>query len=91
MSNDVTMSPLIIDTAGASDLMLNKNICIERIRWVGATTAGHTAVVQNGAGRVIWAGHAKANNDVDDSDVNQWFTGLIVPTLASGKLYIYYH
>lgn len=90
MSNVLTQSPLIIDTAAVTILKTGP-ICIDVIRWVGATTAAHTAVVQDAAGNVIWASHAPTTNHTEESVLEKWFNGLAAPTLASGKLYIYYH
>jgi sugar (pentulose or hexulose) kinase len=89
MANDITMNPLIIDTAGAS-VLIARPIHITRIRAVGLTTAGHTAVIQDGNARVVWATCAPTTNHTEESDMDLWVTGLIVSTLASGKLYIYY-
>jgi len=43
MSNDLTQSPLVIDTAGLQTSAKTGAICIERIRWVGGTTAAHNS------------------------------------------------
>lgn len=91
MANTVTLglSPIIVDTA-ATDILVSRPIKIKVIRWVGATTAAHTAVIKDASGNIIWASHATANNHTEESVINEWFKGLSVTTLASGKLYIYY-
>lgn len=95
MANVVTANPLIIDTAGAGNI-LSRELKINEIRWVGATTAGHSAVVRDKADRITWESVADAANYVEES---HFFTitgerefvqeGLRVTALGSGKLYIY--
>ena len=87
MSNDLTGDPYIIDTAAATVLSTN-NLYIKSIRWVGGTTAGHTAIIQDQTGNVIWSSVASGANYVESEIIEQWINGLIVPTLASGVLYI---
>ena len=89
MANVVTGNPYVIDTASSTAIDTAPMRRLRRVRWVGATTAAHTAVIQDGAGTVKWAGHAIANA-TDDSPVDVSMTGLLVPTLASGKLYLYW-
>jgi len=63
---------------------------VKLVRWVGGTTAGHTVVIQDASGRVLWTVVATADNFTDQSLLETvWETGFKVPTLASGKLYIY--
>ncbi len=91
MANDITGNPLILDTA-ASTVLTTHNIEPTLIRWVGGTTAAHTCVVTNAAGIVIWASVANAASFIDQTifppEFN--FSGLVMLTLASGKLYIYH-
>ncbi len=53
MSNDLTRSPLILDTAG-STIYNPGGVAVKLVRWVGGTTAGHTVVIQDATGRVLW-------------------------------------
>jgi sugar (pentulose or hexulose) kinase len=88
MANDSTFYPHIIDTAGAG-LVVTGSVNIRKVRWVGATTAGHTAVITDANDRVIWASVAPAANYVESDTVNHNAEGgYKVPTLGSGKLYI---
>lgn len=60
-----------------------------RFRWVGGTTAGHTCVVTDTAGRTIFTAVATAANYTEDKAITvPMVNGLIVTTLASGVLYI---
>lgn len=86
----------IIDTAGAGDIEANSvGITIAKIRWVGGTTAGHEAKVTDAFDNVFWDTFATGANYVESDDFAQrnaskrTIDGLRVPTLGSGKLYIY--
>ncbi len=92
MANDFTSNPWIIDTAG-STVLCTDLIRVKGVRWVGGTTAGHAATITDKAGKVKWTSLASGANNVEGDDINSppqgWnWDGLIVPTLASGKLYI---
>jgi hypothetical protein len=57
---------------------------------VGGTTAGHAAVIQDPSGRVLWTAVATGDNYTDQSLLETvWSEGFEVPTLASGRLYVY--
>ena len=89
MANDLTKQPWIIDTAAAT-VLTNDRIRVKAVHWVGATTAGHQAIVQDPASRELFRADASGVNNVDrllfEAD---WRLGFKVPTLDSGKLYIY--
>lgn len=97
MPNVLDQTPLILDSTG-NNLVTGK-IWIAKIRWVGASAAGHTAVIKDGNSKIIWASIAPgtANNLEIDTFPSTAFlkcdgsstTGLSVTTLASGILYIY--
>ena len=98
MANDLTGNPLVIDTAGVA-VLLTEDLFVATVRWDGATTAGHQAVIQDQAGAVKWASRAAGANHVEAERISPppsaasthsvppW-SGLKVPTLASGTLYI---
>lgn len=92
MANDISNSPLVIDTASATAIT-TRTFTAYMIRWVsGSAAAGDLATVQDRNGRVKWASVAAGANYVEET---QWvkkyliFDGLIVPTLTSGTVYIY--
>jgi len=64
---------------------------IESIRWVGGTTAAHTAEVGDVNATVVWKSVLATTNAGEDqeSPVELRIRGLTVPTLSSGTLYIY--
>lgn len=90
MSNDITNNPLVVDTAGATAIT-TVTFVATKVRWVGATTAGHTVSVQNNSGIAKFAGEATGANYTESEhfDPPLIFEGLKVPTLASGVIYIY--
>lgn len=92
MANDLTKNPMKVDTAGAGAIIAaGTRLRIKGIRWVGATTAGHTAVVQTAAGAPIWNSVASGANYVEADileNIHAHWDGLTVPTLASGILWI---
>ena len=92
MANDLTKQPWKVGTAAATVLSADA-LRVRGVRWVGATTAGHTAVIQDKNARIVWSSVATGANYVESDMVNTgdrgWdWDGLIVPTLASGILYI---
>ena len=94
MANDLTKNPLVIDTASGSPA-LTTFIRIKKIRWIGATTAGHQAIVQDQNSNLCWESVASGANYTEETDFNlngpqrMVLSGLRVPTLGSGKLEIY--
>ena len=90
MANDITNNPLLLDTAAATSITAITFVAT-KIRWVGATTAGHTVSITNAGGTVKFAGEATGANysESEHFDPPLIFEGLIMPTLASGKIYIY--
>lgn len=89
MANSTVKSPIIVDTADAA-MVLTRTMSVRGIRWVNATTASHTAVIQDADSRVVWSAAASGAGYTEESRIRmQWQGGFKVPTLASGILYIY--
>jgi hypothetical protein len=95
MSNVLNKNPLVIDTAGAT-VLFTDILYIKEIRWVvgvsGVADDGCSVTDQNS--NVIFAAFASAKDTEYSTyfgagDEAQRADGLIVPTLAHGKLYIY--
>lgn len=91
MSNVVTGNPLVVDTTSASTLIASRVLEPTVVRWVGATTAGHTCILADAAGNVKWSSVATAANFLDQTYFPPEFTmaGLI-PAVGSGVCYIYH-
>lgn len=88
----------VLDTAGGGLLNGGGAIVVNKIRWVNATTAGHTAVLADANGNPVWESICAGANYVESDDFSthpdresgQPFNGLDLTTLGSGKLYIYF-
>jgi hypothetical protein len=95
MANDITKNPLVIDTASGT-AVLTHSLRIKKIRWVGGTTAGHTAIIQDQNSNLYWesicsgANYAEESDFTEDKSNRTLINGLKVPTLGSGKLEIYF-
>ena len=88
-ANDFSISPWVLDTAGAG-VVMSGNIKVGCVRWVGATTAGHQAILRNDAGKIVWEEVAAGSNFSTSECVPLFFEGgLRVTTLGSGKVYLY--
>jgi len=87
MGNDVTNNPYILDTADASALT-DYRIFVKSVRWVNATTSGHTAVIQDKDGVEKWASVAAGSEHVEADLIEEWWDGILMKTLSSGKIYI---
>lgn len=81
----------MVDTADAAAI-LSDWADVRSIQWIGGTTAGHEAIVQDKDGRVLWRRLATGANQNFDTEFEGRFgrhvNGLLVPTLQSGILYI---
>jgi hypothetical protein len=89
VSNQLTGSPFVIDTPGPG-VLIPGDLDVYRIRWISpSANAGHAAIIQDRFGREIWASVAAGVNHVEVHPLALRQRGLIVPTLSSGKLYIY--
>lgn len=62
---------------------------ISYLRWVGATTAGHTLDVQDGKGNTVFPSEADGANFLDICPIFDTIRGVDVATMQSGTLYIY--
>ena len=79
----------ILDTVDAN-LVTDKTLRVQGIRWVGATTATHQLIVTDSDNNVLWESIASGANYVEsDLMLNRtWHGGFKLPTIGSGKLYI---
>ena len=85
-----TSYPVVVSSGGAT-VLVSSDISIDKVRWVGATTAGHAVEIKDSAGNSKFKSIATGSNYVE----SETFTtpldcnGLVVPTLDSGVLYVY--
>ena len=87
MANVTTRNPLVLDTGSA--VVLTAEIGVTGVRWVGATTAAHVAVLTDTAGNEVWKAKTSAANLEIESRVPFRALGLKTGTLDSGVLYVY--
>jgi len=62
---------------------------IAYLRWVGATTAGHVLVVNDGNGNLIWSGEADGPHFNDIQPIFESRDGIAIATIQSGYLLVY--
>lgn len=88
MANDVTRSPLIIDTA-ATIFAATVRVHVRSIRWVAKTAqAGNEVIIHDGSGRVVFHSCAAAANHLDVHMPQEGWKGLVVNKIDSGVLYL---
>jgi len=92
MANVTTGNPLLIDTSTATAILTTDRFELLGVRCVSGTTA-NICTVQDAAGVTKWESIGNAANFIDesqfDTDLCLNFNGLKVPTLDSGKVYLY--
>lgn len=88
MANKFHDKVWVIDTESATAIT-QEPLLINTFRVVGMTTAGHTCIVQDKNGNTVWEAVADVDKFNDQTLVDLQMQGLIVPTLTSGRLYIY--
>lgn len=96
MANTKYNKIVFIDTAGASAIRTDQ-LTINKIRWVDAGAAGDACVIQDQNNNTFWESVASGADYVESDDFSMGgqnssgrrLDGLKVPTLSSGKLYIY--
>lgn len=83
----------IVTEAGAAEV-IDRPAYIDSIRWVGASTAADALVVTDLQDNVLFESVAPGPDYVEESSLYKKFTngvsGVKVPTMDSGKLYLYY-
>lgn len=96
MANVLTGNPLVIDTAAATALSIGGQtgvpINIGHFEFEGYSTgAADSVVVKDAGGNVVWEaiGRAIKDNIISGTPIGTVY-GLIVSTLSSGKLLIYF-
>ena len=91
VANDLSGPVYRVDTASDGSLLrsLSFSFRMMGVRWVGATTAGHAATIEDGNCHTMWSSVANASNYVEaDAPRIPAFSGLKVPRLDSGTLFI---
>lgn len=85
MANNLNTKHYEVDTIG---IVTDQLVCVDRISWKNATTAGHTVRVVSGTGTFIWEHFAPGSVANVSEPLGLMCQGITVSTLNSGKLYI---
>lgn len=88
MANVLGTRPIVIDTPGAT-VLLKDWLKISNIVWTSYTADAHTFEIQNAAGDKVYEGNGESDLAPIELVCPGWIKGLKVPTLQSGKLFIY--
>lgn len=67
----------------------DSTLFVKYLRWVGATTAGHSLVVNDEDGDAIFESAAEGANFIDVHPLFSIVRGITVATMGSGTLYVY--
>jgi hypothetical protein len=88
MANDLTARPWYVDTASSTPLWKSPLMVkfIEVVGGASATVGGTMAVVNDQNGKnIVTANFQTANaGEIQTYNVENWFNGLVVPTLGTG-------
>jgi len=94
MANNLTINPYVLDTPGGGTITTNV-LHLKKLRWVGATAAGHQCVLTDQSGNVFWESFAAGANYVEETDFSTYnqkgntLNGIRLTILGSGRLYLY--
>ena len=90
MPAPIVLNPIVV-VAASGTAIRSDQFNIWKIRWVNGTAAGHALLIQDAAGQAKFGSVAAGANYVESEtfDPPLQLTGLKVPTLGSGTLYIY--
>lgn len=89
MANQLAERPWIIDTPGATVLFAGR-MKIDHFLFAGYAADTDNVTVTDANGHVIWVENGASDLHSIGTRTIGWVNGLIVPTLTSGKLYIYF-
>jgi hypothetical protein len=76
------------DTDDASH-NFNGPIFVTEIDWIDATAVDHSAIIKDWAGNIKFEAEADADDFTDRAYPNEWFDGIRIDTLSSGRLLIH--
>jgi hypothetical protein len=83
MANSTSGPLWILDTTGT---ITTQQVRVRSWKWLGATTAGHTMIVKDGAGRIRFKSVANGQNFIDADAPNMTMNGFVLDTMTSGEL-----
>lgn len=86
MANDITGNPWFLDTTGT---IYTDKVKIESIVWSDQVAAGDQLLIKDNNGKTILDTKASAANTEQWFGIKGWFNGIVLTTLASGKVMLY--
>lgn len=90
MANSLGSNPWILDTAASAVLKAHSWKCVT-VEWRAPTTLNHTMVLTDKNGHNIVSAVCEAAGQSQLFRLyDAWYDGLILPTLASGTVYIHF-
>jgi hypothetical protein len=88
MANDISARPWKLDTPGAS-VIWPAQANVKFVEWYNPAALNDTFVLTDQNGKIIVEGIAAAAGDTQTFNVENWFNGIKLPTLASGVLLVH--
>lgn len=88
MANDISARPWKIDTPGAG-VIFQAQVYIKYVYWFNPIAPADLATITDRNAKNVLPMRAEVANQSQTFNIENWFEGLIVPTLASGVLYIH--
>jgi len=88
VANDISARPWKLDTPGAG-VIFQPQVYIKFVYWFNPALAGDLATLNDRNGKPILTLRAEAANGSQTFNLENWFEGLIMPTLASGTMYVH--
>ncbi len=77
-----------VKMSGATDSFPDV-VFVKYVRWVGATTAGHSLVINDSDGNMVWESEADGANFIDVHPIFDIVDGITVATMQSGDFYVF--
>jgi hypothetical protein len=85
----VTQSDTIVPILNTQGDEITGRVYVRYVRWVGATTAGHTVSVTDSADHELFASEADGAAFIDVHPIFKWVDGVKANQMNSGKVYVY--
>jgi hypothetical protein len=91
MANNLTINPLLLDTAHATNVVVQGDTFIYAIKQTGATGAGDVAeLTVKSSGAVFWRSTTPIGGSQFDLIKQKTPGDLVLSTLTSGKVLVYF-
>lgn len=88
MANDVSSTPMVLDTPGAT-VLWPAQLNVEHFEFVNYAAQGNQVVIQGIDGKIKWSVTGAADLQEVRSGKVKWINGLVLSTLSAGKVLVY--